>query len=295
MLLWRVKLNRPTGGRSAPTQTKSKMSSESKRLITLTPKAQALLYTYSSGFHGALESFYLGLELRGLPVLDLASKIESVRPPKVSTTQTKSKMPPNVKNTWTEADGSVVVILRGFCHTCADYVEYREGTEEVCANCETPEDEVESYVCYDCCLNTNQSPEERDKYNPLCESCWIKAEALTTHTCDHCDTSVTSYWPSGSDDLLCADCFAKYTRDQGDSEDWEDYKTRHPYYVGAELDYDPLQSTKVFLASVKQHVPELLDACMDNIKLLQQQSREAVARQEKNLVLMQEILDHLTQ
>ena len=257
MLLWRVKLNRPTGGRSAPTQTKSKMSSESKRLITLTPKAQALLYTYSSGFHGALESFYLGLELRGLPVLDLASKIESVRPPKVSTTQTKSKMPPNVKNTWTEADGSVVVILRGFCHTCADYVEYREGTEEVCANCES--------------------------------------EEVTTHTCDHCDTSVTSYWPSGSDDLLCADCFAKYTRDQGDSEDWEDYKTRHPYYVGSELDYDPLQSTKVFLASVKQHVPELLDACMDNIKLLQQQSREAVARQEKNLVLMQEILDHLTQ
>ena len=34
--------------------------------------------------------------------------------------------------------------------------------------------DVESYVCYDCCRYTNQSKIEREKYDPVCKSCYEK-------------------------------------------------------------------------------------------------------------------------
>ena len=42
---------------------------------------------------------------------------------------------PDIKNTWTEGD-KTIVLLKGNCQNCGDYVEYNEGTEEVCSNCE---------------------------------------------------------------------------------------------------------------------------------------------------------------
>jgi hypothetical protein len=113
------------------------------------------------------------------------------------------------------------------------------------------------------------------------------------HTCDHCGKTADSYWPSGNTDLICKLCFDHYTRDQDDEEDWEDYKTRHPYYVGEELEFDPLQMTKVFLRTVKQECPELLDACKTNAKLLQQRAQEDMVKMEGYINTLEGLLSHI--
>ena len=38
------------------------------------------------------------------------------------------------------------------------------------------EDDVETYVCYDCCRYTNQTRAEREQYDPLCKKCYEKRE-----------------------------------------------------------------------------------------------------------------------
>jgi hypothetical protein len=110
-----------------------------------------------------------------------------------------------------------------------------------------------------------------------------------THICDHCAQTVDSYWPSGGSDLLCKLCFDHSTREQEYDEDWDAYKARHPYYVGEDLEYNPLLMTKKFLRSVKQECPELLDACKTNIKQLQQQAREEMERIDGYIKLLQGI------
>ena len=40
-----------------------------------------------------------------------------------------------VKNSWMEGD-KVMVLMRGECECCGDYIEFLQGTQEVCANCE---------------------------------------------------------------------------------------------------------------------------------------------------------------
>ena len=55
------------------------------------------------------------------------------------------------------------------------FLEYAE--QSLAESVEQTEETIESFVCYDCCLFTNQSPEERKKYDPLCEQCWKKAES----------------------------------------------------------------------------------------------------------------------
>lgn len=62
------------------------------------------------------------------------------------------------------------------------FLEYAE--QSLVESVDQAEEDIESYVCYDCCLFTNQSPEEREKYDPLCEACWksdvsSKAEEAT--------------------------------------------------------------------------------------------------------------------
>jgi hypothetical protein len=51
-----------------------------------------------------------------------------------------------------------------------------------------PEDTTQSYICYDCCLATNQTKEEREKYDPLCKECFEKDEDDDEAKCYYCNS-----------------------------------------------------------------------------------------------------------
>jgi hypothetical protein len=109
-----------------------------------------------------------------------------------------------------------------------------------------------------------------------------------TYTCDHCDTECQSFWPSGGSDLICKTCFDGYTREQESDESSEDYATRHPYFVGAEDEYNPLEMARIFLRSVNEECPDLLDACKANVKSLQEKVKLEAKALESSLQGMEE-------
>jgi hypothetical protein len=45
----------------------------------------------------------------------------------------------NVKNYWTDDDGKLIIVMRGECEKCGDYIEYNYDTSEVCGGCEEEE------------------------------------------------------------------------------------------------------------------------------------------------------------
>ena len=100
------------------------------------------------------------------------------------------------------------------------------------------------------------------------------------YTCDHCDSECESFWPSGGSDLICKTCFDGYTRKQGEEESDEDFATRHPYYIGADQEFNPLEMVRIFLRSVKDEHPELFAACLTNAKVLQDKAKEEVKEME---------------
>lgn len=112
------------------------------------------------------------------------------------------------------------------------------------------------------------------------------------HTCDHCDCTVDSYWPSGGDDLICKKCFDKYCRDQEEDESWEDYKGRHPHYdCMGEL--SPLTMAKRFFKSVKEHCPELWEVCVENHNILRKQVWEDHQKLLGRIAILQDIIDNI--
>jgi hypothetical protein len=93
----------------------------------------------------------------------------------------------------------------------------------------TETDEIESYCCYDCCKYTNQTPQEREQYDPLCKTCFEKVDdseeddeedSLTEATkernerlnpkgleagfCKKCDSYIEIQL--GSEEWTCGDC-----------------------------------------------------------------------------------------
>ena len=101
------------------------------------------------------------------------------------------------------------------------------------------------------------------------------------YSCDHCKQTTFSFWPSGGEDIICKVCFDKYSREQEDEEEWEDYTSRHPYYVtmsDGSVEYNPHEMTKRFLARVKDTVPEILKFCKENIQILQEKERQSIAK-----------------
>ena len=75
--------------------------------------------------------------------------------------------------------------------------EYKKQQEE--------NSDVESYACYNCCRYTNQSKIEREKYDPLCKSCYEMEE------CENCGKPVKEgeYVIDESKEalLLCSSCY----------------------------------------------------------------------------------------
>ena len=72
--------------------------------------------------------------------------------------------------------------------------------------------DIQSYVCYDCCLYTNQSLKEREMYDPLCKECYEKAEAEEEEQddgYDDCEICGTTFENEPDCPKICGICEKK--------------------------------------------------------------------------------------
>jgi hypothetical protein len=42
----------------------------------------------------------------------------------------------DIRNYWKDDDGKTIILLKGYCKECGEYIEYINGTEKICGGCE---------------------------------------------------------------------------------------------------------------------------------------------------------------
>ena len=66
------------------------------------------------------------------------------------------------------------------------------------------DDQIQTYVCYDCCRYTNQTPEEREMYDPLCKRCY-EAES-DSESENECESECECEDYDEDEDFTCSEC-----------------------------------------------------------------------------------------